>query len=201
MTAPTSAGQSSPCPAVAGWGAQTLAHTRLYLTVLGRVPGGGWAFSEHTRGARCLCTRVLCHQRPHYGIMGSGPLGALGVPGIFIQPRDHVDCSLALPLPRWVLQSLACGGHAVTAGHPGSQPPPTHPLPFPLAHPPRPLLRGPLLRHRTAALGLAGCRRAPAWLLGPEPQLPVVPSGRAARPVPVSHAAPPAARRVEAASW
>lgn len=84
-----------------------------------------------------MCTRVLCHQRPHYRIMGSGPLGALGVPGIFIQPRAHVDCPLALPLPRWVLQSLACGGHAVTAGHPGSQPPPTHPLPFPLAPPPQ----------------------------------------------------------------
>lgn len=51
--------------------------------------------------------------------------------------------------------------------------------PFPLV--PRPLHHGLLLHLGTAALGVAGPRYATAWLLGPGPELPVVPRRRTSR--------------------
>lgn len=62
----------------------------------------------------------------------------------------------------------------------------------------RPVLCGLLLHHGTAPLGVAGPFRATAWLLGPGPELSVVPSRWTSRSLLVGHTTPPSARRVEA---
>lgn len=154
----------------------------------------------HAPGARRFCTRVLRHQRPRCGITASDPSASWAslafsfslVPiwtarWLCRSPAGSSRASPVVGMQRW--PATQARGHLPLTLRPSPRPPP------------RPLHRGLLLRHRTAALGVAGPRRAPAWLLGPEPQLPVVPSRRTARPVPVGRAARPAARRVEAVSW
>lgn len=74
--------------------------------------------------------------------------------------------------------------------------PSTNPLVLPLV--PRPLHRGLLLHHRPAPLGVAGPLCATTWLLGPGPELPLVPRRWTSKSLLVGGATPPPAWRVEA---
>ena len=135
-------------------------------------------------------------QQSLYTAMVSGPLGSFG------KLWRSRSTSFRSRLPAGSAHSRL-GVAGSTAGCrdsvgwcPGSLLPSTNALVLRLV--PRPLHRGLLLHHRPAPLGVAGPLCATAWLLGPGPELPLVPRRWTSKSLLVGGATPPPAGRVEA---
>ena len=138
---------------------------------------------------------LYANQQSPSRTMMSDPLGSSGPS---IQPPSPLGCLWALPAPRLGLAgSPANSGDAVLPRP--APPPPSLPLTlWSFLFGPRPLRCGLLLHHRPALLGLAGPLGATARLLGPGPELSLVPRRWTSRWLLAGGPAPPPARRVEA---